>query len=851
MPPRLHYNAGSYFHHRGTFVARFAQFMTAGSRYGSALLDSALFLLAAGTLADITFDASQAFGDLLGILLVAVLVWRTVARVGDRAAPDAVSRARRVLSAALAGVALLAVLGIRTFEGAAQVAVLATVLVALEGALAFAGRRADGVLRAQQLAAILIAVATAAFAYNAYASRALEAAAGSYSRLASAFVAGDVRLGSGTLGLQLLIAVMLYAVAMAAVVRTRLAASNAAVSTGALVVLPVAYGALVGGLASVSAVQHGVGLYQPLLASHDYRIVLLTIAAAIVALGVDAPEDAPEDAPATDRAQTRRMTTLAIATGVLFALSAAALALPSLSFSDAKHSVVILDTLGPGGLAKDIPTFERLGLGEVGQFGLLPTYLESSGYEVTVVDEITTESLGDAGTLVILNLRETLSDDGSQAVWDFVADGGSLIIAGDHTATEQIREPSNALLERVGIALGFDSAIPFRSDWLDAFTMQPHPVFAGVAPVELGHVIGASLSVRPPARAVLLGRGGFVDAGDLENAAEGFLGDMHFNRGERVGDIPLVAEAAYGRGKVLAFGDTTSFQNPALAKTYRYVDNVFAWTSSRGDASLSQRLGWLAAAMLLAGTILLVAWAWRPLLVPAAAVGLVVGLALGAVAPALWQPRQPEPSPTARWAVVDASHFEVARLDKSGQALDGLIVNLIRNGYVPRVMRDFESEMVASASLLVVPTPSVPFTAGERDALDGFVDGGGLLVVTAGADNPAGSSSLPAHLGFRVGKAPLGRGEAHWRDRTIDFWSAWPLETVDAAANTDAETIATVWDYPVAIYRPQGEGGVFVIADGSFVMNKNLEDVGDHNAENVMFWRDFLAEYGPVGGAGD
>ena len=39
-----------------------------------------------------------------------------------------------------------------------------------------------------------------------------------------------------------------------------------------------------------------------------------------------------------------------------------------------------------------------------------------------------------------------------------------------------------------------------------------------------------------------------------------FLGNYHYDEGERLGDVVLVATATHGRGRVVVWGDTSAFQ---------------------------------------------------------------------------------------------------------------------------------------------------------------------------------------------------------------------------------------------------------------------------------------------------
>jgi len=79
------------------------------------------------------------------------------------------------------------------------------------------------------------------------------------------------------------------------------------------------------------------------------------------------------------------------------------------------------------------------------------------------------------------------------------------------------------------------------------------------------------------AKPLVIGKAGYSDIGDMENTADGYLGDMRFNRGERIGNLVLAAEAAYGEGIFMAFGDTTLFQNTVIPYSYPFIDNIFAY----------------------------------------------------------------------------------------------------------------------------------------------------------------------------------------------------------------------------------------------------------------------------------
>jgi hypothetical protein len=235
------------------------------------------------------------------------------------------------------------------------------------------------------------------------------------------------------------------------------------------------------------------------------------------------------------------------------------------------------------GIDFSLPAEGRYGLDNAGMFGFLPRYLEARGYSCAVTGAPDGEALESADVLVIINPMYTPDREDVEAVRAFIEGGGGLLAAGDHTGGEQIRAPLNALLSPAGISFNFDSAMPFKSLWADEFVTRRGPVFAGVLDAQIQVVVGASLEVSRGARPLLIGSCGYSDAGDASNAADGFLGDRRFSRGERVGDLVLAAGAEYGDGRIVAFGDTSFLQNIGIAYSYPLIDNLFAYLAGDVD----------------------------------------------------------------------------------------------------------------------------------------------------------------------------------------------------------------------------------------------------------------------------
>ena len=113
-----------------------------------------------------------------------------------------------------------------------------------------------------------------------------------------------------------------------------------------------------------------------------------------------------------------------------------------------------------GGLDWDRPTFGRFGAFSGGMFGLLPVYCRAEGYDFDVIDKdrIGPEDLKGVQILVLINSPKAWPEAERQAVLDFLAGGGSLLVLGDHTDVFGLMRGFNTLLGDFGIRFRFDSA---------------------------------------------------------------------------------------------------------------------------------------------------------------------------------------------------------------------------------------------------------------------------------------------------------------------------------------------------------------------------------------------------------
>jgi hypothetical protein len=651
----------------------------------------------------------------------------------------------------------------------------------------------------------------------------------SFSGLAGHVVGRDISLGITYLGLSIITLFAVCYVSMFILAkRRRPLALTAALSS--LIVVNTVY--VVGWtFLETAPLSPYLDFANPLFSGFDLRLLLFVLAAIPGFFLIRSAEIRAVPVP-VDK------TKLKYAAGMtaILVLSTATLVV-QLPGTEASKDVVFYDS---GYLDWSVPTFGQYGFDRIGMFGLLPTYLEAKGYTTEIQDTLTAESLGRVGTLVIINLNQSFDEQAKQAVWDFVENGGSLLVLGDHTGYKQIREPFNDLLQPVNIAYNFDSAIPSGTKWTYPDQSWSHPILQGISEDEMQIGIGASLTVSSPSTPIILSRYGFSDAGNPFDPQRGYLGDMVYAQGEQLGDLVLAAQSRYGKGKVLAFGDTTLLQNGALAHSYRFIDNIFSWLATDNGKSLYPYNVLLSLVLLVTSLVFLFVMV-KVSTVSLAIYATVLALALAVLPTVPAITADDYGNLKADVASIDISHAERCDLSiHSSNGIDALSINLARNGYTPLLLRNFSPDRIRSSKLVAIVAPARSFSHSEIDAISEFVAQGGLLLLSVGWEEREASKPLLAEFGISVDNIPLGGITSAQDTGGVSLWEAWPVISKKAEG---VDVLAEAWGYPVIIFEQFGEGGILIAGDSSFCLNKNLEEVYDYNEANILFLKSCLDKF--------
>jgi hypothetical protein len=530
----------------------------------------------------------------------------------------------------------------------------------------------------------------------------------------------------------------------------------------------------------------------------------------------------------------------------------------------------------------DVPEYGKYGKDAVGMFGLWPVTLSTLGYPTEIVVEdrdkflnstqpllqnitrylnltdytaiqessqVTASLLQGACVFVVSNLNVSFTEQEQSIIWDYVQGGGSLLVIGDHTNVGGMQEPLNELLTPVGIHYRFDAALPIdeKFKWLSCTQLLPHPITKSLLSLdELQYGVGASLGLSSSAFPIIIGSSVLSDEGNRSNADIAYLGDYDYNKGERLGDVILVAGAYYGDGRVLVFGDTSSFQNPALPSSYRFVQSCFSWLARAQTGvffliQTSVSLGFLLSAVLLFIFFRKnsASFIWFPAVL---CVSLILTVILN---PLLVAPQRNDMGSV---VYIDASHTERFSLESfTDDSLNGFLLNLQRNNLHPRILREFNTETIQGSSMIVFNAPTTTFTSDEIRFLQTYMTQGGVVLLATGYEDKTASLPLLSSFGLDVEPTPL--GPVPYVEENLSlyqneprFVDSWPI-TFNGNQTTSYYNFT--WDdltFHLVVFQPYGTGGLLLIGDSQFLLNKNLESIYDYWPGNILFIKYLLDE---------
>ena len=507
------------------------------------------------------------------------------------------------------------------------------------------------------------------------------------------------------------------------------------------------------------------------------------------------------------------------------------------------------------------PRHDSYGRASAGMYGILPTLVESLGGEFARSEDLSAGDLADADILLLIHPNRPWSPEQLDRVWAFVRGGGSLLVAAEPAMYAQDRQSSfNQVLQPTRIEVRSDTAISEIGQWEHSLLPLAHPATTGVDGDrnQFGQMMGSSLAVRWPASPILVGRWGSSDPGsDVVHT-----GAHSHDPGEKLGDLILAAEDRLGQGKVVVLGDTACISNQVISRSYPFIGRMLAYLA---DRSSSPQAGWRQTLGLLACLALIGLCYARTDCEQLATVAVVITLSLWGTRALGHQSTRVLPDGRAaspnNVAYIDASHLEAYCDEPWGNdGIDGLFLTLMRNGFLPLMASDLDADRLGKSAVLISIAPARPFSQSERREVREFVEAGGILIWTVGAEHAAPSGQLLADFGFGVSPTHLRAGknlaesEPAGCVRPVYFnspegqasamlFAGWPIRHPAEGARALAYGND---DSPLIAVGYFGEGAVILIGDTCFAMNKSLERVDGEPLfgfyDNPDFWRWMIAD---------
>jgi hypothetical protein len=444
-----------------------------------------------------------------------------------------------------------------------------------------------------------------------------------------------------------------------------------------------------------------------------------------------------------------------------------------------------IKVLNRGGLDWRRPTFDDPA---PGMFGCLPVFCRANGYEFDVIDSDSIEQsdLENTGILVLINCPKIWTPSEQEIIHDYLSNGGSLLVLGDHTDVFGLQSGFNSLLARYGIEFEFDSAYPVIGGFRGCFSVSDQFPFSRMELHHPGIAIGASLKLSRRARPLIVGKYSFSDIGMRENVMGSFLGNYYFDIGEEYADQVLVATCEVGRGRIVVYGDTSTFQG---STSHSYGDHILPllnWIRTDPVAYVPYpvRAMIVGLCVLFLGVVVFVSkTAWMNPIVVGVFLSTLLLVQFGA---SLRFGQVVERS--GEHAVIAESHFNATGHYSLGvNSIGSLYAAFQRSGFDVVSMEQWSISEFQDARALVFIAPRRPISSSEINDILTYEANGGVTILACG-----GPDCLPAERLLQVHNVailnrPMAKVSNHGKiDKKLPtFVEPYPIVQLNATSFID------------------------------------------------------------------
>lgn len=480
-------------------------------------------------------------------------------------------------------------------------------------------------------------------------------------------------------------------------------------------------------------------------------------------------------------------------------------------------------------------------------YGAFSIYLENSGYNISIAEDINSIDYDNADIIFLIMYNLDVEQEAGR-LQSFVANGGRLVVVGDHTNIFGTTVIMNELISFSGLYIANDTTDDLlftrRIIWNNNLYTMHNPLFTSGVRQQDFHVWGGasvgsnSLFAVP----ILIGRYATSDPPDLTNVGfGGYLGNRRFDFGERAGDMPLIKAISYGRGTVIVFGDSSYFQTPIVAANWRYLSAILEYSP---ESRVITMLKFTVILLFLVGFVFM---SFRKMIITKEHLYYCyLSFMMTVLIVVLWNMRvrdnmyrQIADKRTDRFAYVNNRHFNNINTDAFDPAsILGLAYNAQKNNISMMISNDL------SGGIVFLIHPNKEITRQEQDEILTFIREGGVVVCTI--DRRFAPAQLLSHFGIHVTSDFL--GPVPWRYPMIfetmliefpDFRRAWGLEIT----NSELTYPWLTFNDNILITRTKyGDGLFYFIADADFFNMTNIEEERTGNIHNINLLRTLFSE---------
>lgn len=392
-------------------------------------------------------------------------------------------------------------------------------------------------------------------------------------------------------------------------------------------------------------------------------------------------------------------------------------------------------------------------------YNCLYDYL-SKFYSVRRNTETLTQNILAQCDILILKTPTTgYSIEEQQAIFKFVTNGGGLYLIGDHTNVFGTSTCLNPIAKMFGLEFNYDATYDLTSGGLQLYYPPAHfrhPAIQQLPPF----LFGTSCSLRAPIFSENIIMGSRLLSAYLDYSEKNFFSHKT--------DIPSVDFGVFlqcvgircGKGRVLAFADSTVFSNFWFflpGKTELFMGCI-AWLNKRNLFGFVNIL-------LLAGSFVLFGLSRH--FIPFHGGFKVTGFSLFSLLIAIpaamyllsflnrafYPVREPHTKPVYVSFEKEHSNFELPILRLQGtlpQTFHTFYVWVQRLGYVPRVQTSFSSAL-KNGSMVIFINPTKSFKKQECRAFSEYIKNGGKALIIDNANNiKSTSNALLAGIGPKL-----------------------------------------------------------------------------------------------------